>query len=305
MDAPFSRFSSYFMAVASTGSLRQAADQLYISVSAVHRQITLAEEELGVPLFERLPHGMRLTLAGELLYADLIKWKKDFQITQTRFDEIQGLTRGTVDIACIAALADSFLIDAIAKMSKKYPWINFNLTVDESDAVAHKIIQNEVDFGIIFEPKQHRNLEVISFLEIPIGFVVSPQHAFAQFSEISISNTLDQRHITAHRPLVIQERIEAIYQHHQIHPNQHIMCNDIEMIRSLLKQNLGLAILSQLDVMNSTLKKELCFIPIKDKNIHPLTLALCTAPRRQISKSAQAMLSELTSTMQHLESIFS
>ena len=31
----------------------------------------------------------------------------------------------------------------MSKMSEKYPWINFNLTVDESDAVAHKIIQNE------------------------------------------------------------------------------------------------------------------------------------------------------------------
>ncbi|MCF9033717.1 LysR family transcriptional regulator [Acinetobacter nectaris] len=300
MNTPFSRFSTYFMAVARTGNLRQAAEQLYISVSAVHRQIALAEEELGVELFERLTSGMRLTLAGELLYADLLKWKKDFQVTQTRFDEIQGLTRGTIDIACIAALADSFLMDCMSKMSEKYPWINFNIHVNESDVVAHKIIQNEIDFGLIFEPKQHRNLEVISFIEIPIGFVVSPQHPLAKNKEISLSNTLDQRHITAHKPLVIQERIEAIYQHHQMSPAQYIMCNDIEMIRSFLKQNLGLSILSYLDVMNSVLNKELCFIPIKDKHIHPLTLALCTAPKRQISKSAQVMLSEITQTMQTL-----
>ncbi|MCF8998384.1 LysR family transcriptional regulator [Acinetobacter nectaris] len=304
MNTPFSRFSTYFMAVARTGNLRQAAEQLYISVSAVHRQIVLAEDELGVELFERLTNGMRLTLAGELLYADLLKWKKDFQVTQTRFDEIQGLTRGTIDIACIAALADSFLMDCMSKMSEKYPWISFNIHVNESDDVAHKVIHNEVDFGLIFEPKQHRNLEVISFIEIPIGFVISPQHSLAQSKEISLSNTLDQRHITAHKPLVIQERIEAIYQHHQIIPTQHIICNDIEMIRSLLKQNLGLSILSYLDVMNSVLNKELCFIPIKDRHIHPLTLALCTAPKRQISKAAQVMLSEITQTMQTLNMPF-
>ena len=65
------------MAVARTGSLRKAAEQLFISVSAVHRQIILAEEELGVALFERLPQGLKLTLAGELLYADLLKWQKE------------------------------------------------------------------------------------------------------------------------------------------------------------------------------------------------------------------------------------
>ena len=76
MNTPFSRFSEYFIAVAKTGSLRKAADQLFISVSAVHRQIALAEEELGIVLFERLPNGLKLTLAGELLYADVI-WQKN------------------------------------------------------------------------------------------------------------------------------------------------------------------------------------------------------------------------------------
>lgn len=61
MNTPFSRFSEYFIAVAQTGSLRKAAEQLFISVSAVHRQIVLAEQELGIALFERLNHGLRLT----------------------------------------------------------------------------------------------------------------------------------------------------------------------------------------------------------------------------------------------------
>lgn len=73
MSLPFSRFSEYFLMVAKTGNLRKAADQLFISVSAVHRQIALAEEQLGVPLFERMPTGLKMTLAGELLYADLLK----------------------------------------------------------------------------------------------------------------------------------------------------------------------------------------------------------------------------------------
>jgi len=61
VNTPFSRFSEYFIAVAQTGSLRKAAEQLFISVSAVHRQIVLAEQELGIALFERLNHGLRLT----------------------------------------------------------------------------------------------------------------------------------------------------------------------------------------------------------------------------------------------------
>ncbi len=121
MSITFSRFSEYFMAVARTGSLRKAAEQLFISVSAVHRQIVLAEEELGVALFERLPQGLKLTLAGELLYADLLKWQKEYQLTRTRFDEIQGLNRGNIEMGFTAALNDSFVVDCIQKMAETSP----------------------------------------------------------------------------------------------------------------------------------------------------------------------------------------
>ncbi len=68
---PSSRFSHYFLEVARNGSLRKAAEQLHVSASAINRQILQAEEELGIRLFERLPDGMRLTSAGELLLDDV------------------------------------------------------------------------------------------------------------------------------------------------------------------------------------------------------------------------------------------
>lgn len=138
MSITFSRFSEYFMAVARTGSLRKAAEQLFISVSAVHRQIVLAEEELGVALFERLPQGLKLTLAGELLYADLLKWQKEYQLTRIRFDEIQGLSRGNIEMGFISALNDGFVVDCIQRMAESYPWINLNISMNSSE----EIIQN-------------------------------------------------------------------------------------------------------------------------------------------------------------------
>ena len=60
------RFLKYFDEVARAGSIRQAAEALHVAPSSVNRRIQDLEEELGVPLFERLPRGMRLTAAGEL-----------------------------------------------------------------------------------------------------------------------------------------------------------------------------------------------------------------------------------------------
>ncbi len=63
-------------------------------MSAVHRQIALAEEELGIMLFERLPNGLKLTLAGELLYADVIKWQKESSEPGFALMKFRGLRVG-------------------------------------------------------------------------------------------------------------------------------------------------------------------------------------------------------------------
>src|SRR4051812_49897246 len=58
------RVLSYVDAVARCGSIRKAADVLNVASSALNRQILDLESDLGSPLFERLPRGVRVTSAG-------------------------------------------------------------------------------------------------------------------------------------------------------------------------------------------------------------------------------------------------
>ncbi|ERJ19590.1 Transcriptional regulatory protein [Salinisphaera shabanensis E1L3A] len=60
------RYFRYMDAVVRAGSIRRAAEQLYITPSALDRRIHDLEKELGTPLFERHARGMRLLAAGEI-----------------------------------------------------------------------------------------------------------------------------------------------------------------------------------------------------------------------------------------------
>src|SRR5215212_1035580 len=68
------RVLAYVDAVARCGSIRKAAEALNVASSALNRQILDLEADLGSPLFERLPRGVRVTSAGEafLVYARLV-----------------------------------------------------------------------------------------------------------------------------------------------------------------------------------------------------------------------------------------
>lgn len=101
----------------------------------MHRQIALAEEELDIALFERLPNGLKLTLAGEMLYSDVLRWQKEYKQTCMRFDEIQGLKRGAIELGLIAALSDGFVVDVLATLQSEFPWITLNILTDDSDVL--------------------------------------------------------------------------------------------------------------------------------------------------------------------------
>ncbi|CAM4422363.1 hypothetical protein F901_03359 [Acinetobacter dispersus] len=302
MTLPFSRFADYFIAVAKTGSLRKAADQLFISVSAVHRQIVLAEEELGVALFERLPSGLKLTLAGELLYADLRSWQKEFQITQKRLNEIQGIQRGSIDFGMIAALSESFVSAVMQSIVQQYPWINFKVRVLDSDRIADLVINAELDFGLILNPKHQHQLQISAFIEMPLGFVIPKQQALAHKEKIYFSDTLEFNHIIPAEPLVIHDHVTALYKKQDFHPRHTIECNDIHMMISLLRQNLGISIMSYLDAAPYIENGEFEFRAINDHGLHPITVALCVAPKRQLSRIAQIMMNQIIIEMEALKS---
>src|SRR4029077_13246843 len=81
---------TYVDAVGRHGSIRKAADALNVASSALNRQILDLEMDLGAPLFERLPRGVRVTSAGEafLVYARLVI--SELKAVESRIEQLRG-----------------------------------------------------------------------------------------------------------------------------------------------------------------------------------------------------------------------
>ncbi|ACT08377.1 transcriptional regulator, LysR family [Dickeya chrysanthemi Ech1591] len=298
---PFSRFSHYFMAVARSGSLRKAAETLHVSSSAINRQILMAEAEMETLLFERLPAGLRLTTAGELLYSDLRRWKKEYALTRQRFDDLQGLRRGHVSVAMIAALSDGPMIQALASIGRQYPHLTFDIRTHESHTINDLVAQAEVDIGLLLEPLEGRGIEVRAFTEIPIGAVMPPQHKLASEQALTISQLTADRQLLPAAPLMVHERAEALYHRHNLNPAQTTVCNDLRVMKSLVRQGAGVGVLSLLDVYTEVNEGSLAFVPFAHQAVRPLTLALCVAPSRQLSRAAQLVITHFTQVIEQLE----
>jgi|GEM_PF-2890164 len=86
----FSRFLRYFVVVGRLGLIRRAAEELNVSAFAIDRQILNAEAGLGLPLFERLPTGLHLTAAGEILMAAGGRWQKNLYDVLAQIEDLRG-----------------------------------------------------------------------------------------------------------------------------------------------------------------------------------------------------------------------
>lgn len=117
----------YFLAVARGGSVRAAAARLSVNHATVLRRVAQLEERLGVQLFEKLPSGYRLTIAGEevLEFADQME-ASSHKLETRVFGRDQGV-RGLLRVTLPPPLAGQLLMPDFTKFAALHPEIELEL----------------------------------------------------------------------------------------------------------------------------------------------------------------------------------
>ncbi|TBU91965.1 LysR family transcriptional regulator [Phytopseudomonas dryadis] len=295
-----SRFTRYFIEVAQRGSIRKAAETLHVSASAIDRQILKAEDDLGVKLFERLPGGLRLTAAGELMLVTARQSEKAFQRTLEQLDELQGLRRGHVDIAMIDALSEGFVAAAVAELVGQYPRLTFGLRTANNQDVLSQVLAAEVDFGLLLDPPPSGDLQVRSVTDIPLGIAMPVGHPLSGRSAVQLGDALSHRLLLPAEPLIVHQHAKVLYQRQHVDIQRLTSCNDVRTMRSLIRQGVGVGLLSWLDVASELEAGTLAFVPLKPGHAEPLRLSLCVASHRQLSRAAQLALEAMQARIERI-----
>lgn len=289
----FSRFLLYFTEVARQGSFRKASETLHVAASSIDRQILRVEKELAMPLFERHPTGLRLTAAGELLLHAANNWKKDFSRVLEQLDDLRGLRRGHVRIATIDAINRQFFSSMLKKVHVDYPNISFTLTTMNNVDIQQALMSGDADFGLMLNPQSSRELQVRAFAEIELGIVVPKGHPLGDRSGVRFNQCMEYPFILPAAPLMLAEPVQALMNINGDRVREVAVSNNIHMIRSLIKEKMGIGILCWLDIMDEVESDELQFITLTDPQLKTFTLSLCVAPSRQLSLAASMMLKQL------------
>ena len=166
-------------AVARTGSIRKAADRLALTGSALNRRIQEFEAELGAPVFERLPRGVRLNAAGELLIRHARAQFADMERLRSQIADLSGLRRGHVAVACSHAAAHSFLPAQVLAYRAEFPAVTFELLVRDHLSAQRALIDFSADLALVFEPAVQPEMATLMAVDQPVHAVMAAGHPLA------------------------------------------------------------------------------------------------------------------------------
>lgn len=212
-----------FIRVADAGSFNKAAEQSYITPTAVIKQINLLEADLGVKLFERTHRGLKLTKAGASLYNDakyVIQYCKDSVIrAKNAMQEGDNVIR----IGTSPMTPAGVLVELWPKIHELCPEIKFQLIPFENTPEnAREILKNlgqniDVVAGIFDDTMLNvRNCAGFEISRQPICCAVSIHHRLAGKNRLTVQDLYGERLMLMHRnwSLYVDMLRDDIWQNH-------------------------------------------------------------------------------------------
>jgi DNA-binding transcriptional LysR family regulator len=229
------RILKYVDEVARTGSIRKAAARLHVTASAVNRRIIDLEQELGAQLLERKPRGVRLTAAGEVFVRYVRQQGADVEQMKSHIEDLRGLRRGTVRVACSQALAFDFLPRAIAAYRKRYPDVSFEVKVLDHERATAALADYEVDLILVFRPPRLATMQTLVRLEQRLIALMAPDHPLAAQRTIRLRDCAAYPVALADRGFGGRQLLDDVCARANIRLRIVAESNSFEFLRSLLR----------------------------------------------------------------------
>src|SRR6266576_2552934 len=117
----------YLLAIADEGSFTRAAEELLVAQPSLSQQIKRLEQELGGPLLERLPKGVRLTAAGNAFVIDARAAVAHAERATRNARSALGLEAGELEVATVTSVAFGVLPPAFDVLHGRYPATTISL----------------------------------------------------------------------------------------------------------------------------------------------------------------------------------
>lgn len=180
----------HLVTVAQTGNLSSAADLLHISQPALSRSISVAEDQLGVQVFERSYQGAKLTGAGKVVIDEAEKLLSQVRVFEHNVELCSNGDYGTLAFGMWPVLASMVLPELSASLINAQPPLNVWTAVKSSQALLKSLYDDEIEFFFCGEDQidDTPDLHIETLGELNLVVLVRAEHPLANQKRITLED---------------------------------------------------------------------------------------------------------------------
>ena len=291
------RLYLYLDAVARAGSIRKAADKLNVASTALNRRILDLEKSIGSPIFERLPRGVRLTAAGEILIATIRRSLSDLASAQSQIEQLSGLVRGTVRLACAESAANDLIPETITRYQERYPGVQFQLLIGTTAPLMAALLEDDADLLLAHDPPSSDLLSVIATIPQPLCAMMRPGHPLAGRGSMRLADC--QPYPVALGPETFGSRkmINTVMAKSRLSLRVVMEASAVQPQKIFVRDTDAICFQYQIGTMREARSGELVAVPLTDPGLAKGTLVLASRTGRILPISAMSFVESLRSEM--------
>ena len=264
-----------FRTVAEKGSVSAAAQELFISQSAVSQSIRQLEDQLQIRLFSRSPRGVSLTSEGKLLLEYVERGLSLIESGEEKLSQVRELLAGELTIGASDTVTKTYLLPRLEAFHKAYPAIRIRILNGTTRMVLDYLHAGQVDVAFASEAQDEKFYEQRHCLDTHTAFVASPEYP----CDFEKSYTMAEM---AAFPLILLERkassrlyLERCFREHGLEIEPEIELGSHNLLVSLARIGLGVACVTE-EFALSGLSRGVIRKLRTDFEIPPRAVVMCT-----------------------------
>ena len=282
--------------VAREGSIRKAADKLAITSTALNRRILAIEDELGQPLFERLPSGVRLNTAGELFIQHVRSQFAELARVQSQISDLTGIRRGHVRIASGADALRLFLPQAVSQYRSLHPAVTFTLQRCYGESAEARLQSLDADIALIFAPIRAAHVHVAATVRQTMHCVMPDDHPLSQHEMIRIRDLAGHKLCLPTSESGIRQLLDTGLLRRATEIDLVLESDSFEFMQNYLRFENALSF--QIPIaLTELVEMGLVAIPLDPADVAPGTLHLCHLKGRVLPVAAAKFLDEIITSL--------
>ncbi|MCO5050675.1 MAG: LysR family transcriptional regulator [Verrucomicrobiae bacterium] len=252
-------------------SFSRAADANDVMQATASLSIQRLEKHLGVTLIDRSRRPWVLTQEGRLFY-DGCRKLLDAYFALER--EVSSKPLSAESVVRVAAIYSVNLVDmsrCVRRFSELQPQARIELEYLHPSRVCERVLNDEVDLGIVSFPRGYRGLSIIPWRNEPMVVACPPQHRLAREKRLSVNHLAGEAFVGFDANLLVRKKIDSFLRLHDVAVKVVLTFDNVEAVKRAVEAGSGVAILPRPTLEFEVRANTLVAVPFTDHNfVRPL-----------------------------------